>query len=258
MKIETQPFGEQSMRPLFHAKTRGGKFEITAVEDVEGAILIVENVHGKSQATSVGHTRDSAQKDLRRRLRDAEEVDGIRYVIDVDELGVLEPSSLNGPDLNEEKVWVEAEQTPGGNVVLSLADVRQRRVLVQKYGRHNVYTEVSNLKNFPEKYIKELSRGWPVRFKMFPSAFEMLISSGLGGFEGWDEDLDEYDAFIRDAPPLGSRTSASIGGKHVGVFKSEAAAVAALKEEAKTMGFMPNLWYVDDHGGVNLRHWEDF
>lgn len=86
------------------------------------------------------------------------------------------------PRVGEEKVWVEAEQAgDGSSVVLSLADVRKRRELVRRYGKHNVFTSPHRLNNFPPQFMSELREGWPVRFKMYESVYESMLNGGSGG-----------------------------------------------------------------------------
>lgn len=79
--------------------------------------------------------------------------------------------------VGEEKVWVEAEQAQDGSTVLTLADVRARRDLAQRLGKHNAKVRIEQLKNFPPNLVDELNRGYPVRFKMFQSAFEKLLEA---------------------------------------------------------------------------------
>lgn len=69
----------------------------------------------------------------------------------------------------------------------------------------------------------------------------------------------EEDGFISNTGPLGALTSASVSCKHLGTFREEAAAVAAIKAKMDEEGFWPNVWRIDDHGGhtlLDLSEWE--
>ncbi len=78
------------------------------------------------------------------------------------------------PKVGEEKVWVEAEQD-GKTVVLTLKDVAVRRQLVQDRGKHNVRTSLSKIKNFPPQLVERLEQGYPIKFKMYQSAYEEML-----------------------------------------------------------------------------------
>lgn len=97
----------------------------------------------------------------------------------------------------DEKVWVEAEQHGAGAVVLTLVDVAKRRRIYQKYGNHNVNTVIEQLQHFPMQFLERLRQGYPVRFKMYESAFEKMVtgklsapSRGEADFEGAGDDTD--------------------------------------------------------------------
>jgi hypothetical protein len=76
----------------------------------------------------------------------------------------------------------------------------------------------------------------------------------------YDEDINEGepeetpmegDAFLAPSGPLGSRTSLSVDGKHVGEFKSDKEAEEALVKWINKNKHSPSVWYVSDHGNVN-------
>lgn len=69
---------------------------------------------------------------------------------------------------------------------------------------------------------------------------------------GGDDTPDEEDAFLSDAPPLGSRTSLTYAGKFRGTFDTEDQALKFLMHCMTADGFYPNVWRVDDHGGHTL------
>jgi len=172
--------------------------------------------------------------------------------------------------MNTDKVWVEAERERSGDgsrAILSLKDVWRRRQIAQENnGVHSAKLPMSRLGQlgFPEQLLVDLERGRPVRFRMNESAFRTLVhqsGSGLNGLSGRSEEDEASDeelmesAVIADAPPLGSRTSASFAGKHIGVFDSEDEAIEALQQHAEKANYYPNLYYIDDHGGINPRPW---
>jgi hypothetical protein len=61
---------------------------------------------------------------------------------------------------------------------------------------------------------------------------------------------DEDDAYLTPSGPLGARTSASFGGKHLGEFDSDDEALAAIRAAADAASFWPNCWTVSDHGNI--------
>ena len=61
----------------------------------------------------------------------------------------------------------------------------------------------------------------------------------------------EDDAFFAACGYLGSKTSVSVGGKHIGEFKSEKEAEEALVTWINKNNFYPNIWQVSDHGNVH-------
>lgn len=69
---------------------------------------------------------------------------------------------------------------------------------------------------------------------------------------GVDEPNYDEDYFFSPSGPLGSRTSLSGGGKFIGEFSSDEEAIAAAHADMDKNGYYPNLWQVDDHGGVEL------
>jgi hypothetical protein len=69
--------------------------------------------------------------------------------------------------------------------------------------------------------------------------------------EGVDDGPQEDDIFISPARPLGSRTSVSAGGQHIGVFGSDAEAHEAARRWSEMNKFWPNAWHVGDHGNYH-------
>lgn len=76
----------------------------------------------------------------------------------------------------------------------------------------------------------------------------------------YDEDINEGepenepmegDAFLAPSGPLGSRTSLSVDGKHIGEFNSDKEAEEALVKWINKNKHSPSVWYVSDHGNVS-------
>jgi hypothetical protein len=59
------------------------------------------------------------------------------------------------------------------------------------------------------------------------------------------------DIFLSDSGSLGSRTSVSAGGKHIGEFKSTEEAEKAIVDWINKNKWYPGIWYEDDHGGIS-------
>ena len=67
---------------------------------------------------------------------------------------------------------------------------------------------------------------------------------------------EEEDGYIFPCGQLGSRTSASYAGKHLGEYSSDDEALEAIREKGNLDGYFPNVWHVSDHGNHMLI--EDF
>ena len=68
-----------------------------------------------------------------------------------------------------------------------------------------------------------------------------------------DFELTEGDYVLYDSGPLLSRTSVAVHGEHfLGEFPSHTAAIRAIDADMKRHQFRPNVWYRDDHGGLDL------
>jgi len=64
------------------------------------------------------------------------------------------------------------------------------------------------------------------------------------------------DIYFSASGPLGSKTSLSADGKHIGEFSEfEEAEIAALKWMKKS-NFFPNAWVVSDHGNMHPHTWD--
>lgn len=64
---------------------------------------------------------------------------------------------------------------------------------------------------------------------------------------------EDEDITISPTGSLGSQYNVSVvNGKHIGVFGEMDDAVAAVLKYMNKNKFFPNVWYIDDHGGVSL------
>ena len=63
---------------------------------------------------------------------------------------------------------------------------------------------------------------------------------------------DPEDAYLRPSGPLGALTSASLAGVFLGEFDTTQQAEQAIRAEMDRTRFWPNVWWVDDHGGLTL------
>ena len=66
-----------------------------------------------------------------------------------------------------------------------------------------------------------------------------------------DNKPSEDDAFLAPSGYLGSKTSVSVDGKHIGEFKSDHEAEEALVNWINKNKVSPSIWYVSDHGNVD-------
>ncbi len=78
-----------------------------------------------------------------------------------------------------EKISIEAEQDGPGHAVLTVKDMGMRRRLQKRFGKHNVRLTRAKLKKigFPMGSLKDIDAGRPVRFKMNPDGFIVLLES---------------------------------------------------------------------------------
>lgn len=75
----------------------------------------------------------------------------------------------------------------------------------------------------------------------------------------WPEDYSdeeefepaEDDAFMEPTGQLGSQISLAVEGKHLGTFDDQDEAKQTLRDWAEQNNVYHNLWFIDDHGGVN-------
>lgn len=80
--------------------------------------------------------------------------------------------------------------------------------------------------------------------------------------EDYMDDMDgpaAEDYAITPSGRLGGKYAVSqYEGKFLGEFAEMHEAIAFIKAKMEKDQFWPNVWFVDDHGGVQLvKHWED-
>ena len=69
-------------------------------------------------------------------------------------------------------------------------------------------------------------------------------------YDSEPEGPSEDDIIISDSGSLGSRTSVSAGGRHIGEYKSTEEAEKAIVDWINKNKWYPAIWYQDDHGGI--------
>jgi len=84
-----------------------------------------------------------------------------------------------------------------------------------------------------------------------PGDVELLEAAGVPE-HAEPAEPNEEDATISPSGPLGARTSASYGHKHLGVYDSEEDALAAIADAMRAANFWPNVWTISDHGNAHL------
>ena len=82
-------------------------------------------------------------------------------------------------NMAREKITVEAEQNGPDHAILTVKDMTTRRRLKQRFGQHKVRLTRAKLKKigFPQGSLKDIDAGRPVRFKMNPDGFIVLLES---------------------------------------------------------------------------------
>lgn len=112
---------------------------------------------------------------------------------------------------------------------------------------------------FPASLVKYLSHGGgedtlkPVNENELRGELDDLMK-GMG----IPNEPDPEDYIISDAGRLGGNYAVSeYEGRHLGEFEEWDEAIAFIKSKMEKDQFYPDVWYVDDHGGIELvRHWE--
>lgn len=86
--------------------------------------------------------------------------------------------------------------------------------------------------------------------KKIKSHYAKAKAKALAAFEDEDgsEQPSDDDAFFAPCGQLGSRTSLSVDGKHIGEFKTFDDAEDALITWINKNKFYPTMWQVSDHG----------
>lgn len=83
--------------------------------------------------------------------------------------------------MSDGKISVEAEQS-GNKVILTVKDMKLRRRINDKLGRHTATLSYAKLRKmgFPAGSIKDLEDGRPVRFRMNPEGYMALLGEAVG------------------------------------------------------------------------------
>lgn len=78
-----------------------------------------------------------------------------------------------------DKISVEAEQAGSNQAILTVTDISMRKRLQKRFGRHNVKLSYVKLKKigFPPGSMKDIEDGRPVRFRMKPEGYLVLLES---------------------------------------------------------------------------------
>jgi hypothetical protein len=66
------------------------------------------------------------------------------------------------------------------------------------------------------------------------------------------EQPEDDDYIMYDTGHLGGRTGVSVGGREVGTFSDQENAEEWILRQMDKDQFWPNVWYQDDHGGIEL------
>jgi hypothetical protein len=114
---------------------------------------------------------------------------------------------------------------------------------------------------FPASLIKYLSHGGGEEDTL-KSINENQIRGELDDLmKGMDipNEPEAEDYVVSDSGRLGAKYSVSqYDMGHLGEFDEWDEAIAFIKDKMERDQFYPDVWYVDDHGGIELvRHWED-
>lgn len=130
------------------------------------------------------------------------------------------------------------------NTIVTDVDHNKKRMIM------DTYVDVEEYPNYPSDYIiKGLNSG--EIFQVRKSEFDSIINQGGGRIlENYNGDIDEEDAFIVDKPRGGY--DVSIGGKFIGNFDDLDDVEKALRIWMKKNNWYPAVWFVDDHGGVDM------
>ena len=65
-----------------------------------------------------------------------------------------------------------------------------------------------------------------------------------------EHEHDEYDCFITPCGTLGSKLSVSINQQYLGEYPEMQDAEFAIVQWMQVNSYWPDVWFVDDHGGV--------
>jgi DNA-directed RNA polymerase subunit RPC12/RpoP len=197
-----------------------------------------------------------------------ESVDGNSYIIMYAGPPVVKEASDNWPASDME--WSEVHSLAGD----SCDDDQFLQVAAYTAMEADIYQAIKAIEEDWEECVKcghwfdpdnmdegaecEECKGWFCDGCLHPHPIEEDIYVCKSCLEDFEDSQPDHgaDAFYTPSGPLGSRTSASFGTEHLGVFDSDEAALDAIRRRGKMDSYFPSVWFIDDHGGYRLE--EDF
>lgn len=81
---------ERDLGPVFHARTKGGRYEVLVYPDSQGTYTMEALTRGKSQLRATGYKLADMIKRVRDEIANAAKIDGINYQVVFDKIAVFE------------------------------------------------------------------------------------------------------------------------------------------------------------------------
>jgi len=100
-----------------------------------------------------------------------------------------------------------------------------------RFGNYLLYLDTSGFVTYDEFDTEEKAE----------ARYMALYKDGMGA--------DEFAAYVHDGR---AGYSASLDGKHIGIYPTQRRAIAACRLECMRTGYYPDLWYVNDHGNYTF------
>jgi hypothetical protein len=88
--------------------------------------------------------------------------------------------------------------------------------------------------------------------ELSPRGYYFGAHEGDGSDYGFWPSIQEEDYTIQDSGPLGQKYSVSCNMKHFGEYAHWDTAIKAIKADMEKEMYWPNIWYINDHGNVEL------